>query len=114
MILSTPRAPSSRHSKKKYRCGKSPAPPRSRTIGSWSSWRPSGPTARLKLRLVERRLPSARIRMATESSFTSKESGAQEKILALFAHKPRERLTPAEILRRAGFDRNELQPVVDA
>src|SRR5690349_5869369 len=52
--------------------------------------------------------------MATESSFTSKESGAQEKILALFAHKPRERLTPAEILRRAGFDRNELQPVVDA
>jgi ribonuclease R len=38
---------------------------------------------------------------------------AQQKILDLFADKPRIRLTPAEILRRAGFARDELQPVVD-
>jgi len=52
--------------------------------------------------------------MATEITFASNDTRAQEKILALFAHKPRERLTPAEILRRAGFGRNELQPVIDA
>ncbi|HEX9263744.1 MAG TPA: ribonuclease R [Candidatus Binatia bacterium] len=39
---------------------------------------------------------------------------AQQKILTLFADKPRVRLTPAEILRRAGFARDELQPVVEA
>src|SRR6266550_3413565 len=39
---------------------------------------------------------------------------AQHKILTLFADKPRVRLTPAEILRRAGFARDELQPVVEA
>jgi ribonuclease R len=38
---------------------------------------------------------------------------AQQKILALFAKKPRTRLTPAEILRRAGFNHDELQIVVD-
>ena len=42
------------------------------------------------------------------------ESKAQRKILELFANKPRERLTPAEILRRAGFARDELQSVIDA
>ena len=52
--------------------------------------------------------------MATESNLASTATRAQEKILALFAHKPRERFTPAEILRRAGFGRNELQPVIDA
>lgn len=39
---------------------------------------------------------------------------AQKKILALFADKPRVRLTPAEILRRTDFARDELQPIVDA
>jgi len=39
---------------------------------------------------------------------------AQTKILDLFANKPRERLTPPEIQRRAGFGRDDLQTVVDA
>ncbi len=38
---------------------------------------------------------------------------AQEKILDLFVKKPRLRLTPAQIQRRAGFDPNELQRIVD-
>lgn len=38
---------------------------------------------------------------------------AREKILDLFAKTPKSRLTPAEILRRAGFSRGDLQPVVD-
>lgn len=42
------------------------------------------------------------------------ESGAQKKILALFSAKPRARLTPAEIQRRAGFSATELQSVIDA
>ena len=42
------------------------------------------------------------------------ESTARDKILGLFARKPRERLTPAEILRRAGFARDELQLVIEA
>ena len=42
------------------------------------------------------------------------ESKVGEKILALFARKPRERLTPAEILRRAGLARDELQLVIEA
>src|SRR6267378_3122914 len=42
------------------------------------------------------------------------EPKARGRILDLFAHKPRERLTPAEILRRAGFARDELQLIVDA
>src|SRR5687768_14641670 len=45
---------------------------------------------------------------------SASESKAQEKILALFASKPRERLTPAEIQRRAGFDRDELQLIIEA
>ncbi len=42
------------------------------------------------------------------------ESNAQQKILDLFANKPRERLTPPEIQRRAGFGRDALQSVTDA
>lgn len=41
-------------------------------------------------------------------------SGTQEKILELFAKKPKTRLTPAETLRRGGFGRDGLQSVVDA
>ncbi len=52
--------------------------------------------------------------MPGESRREPNPTGAQERILALFARKPRERLTPAEILRRAGFGRDELQPVIDA
>jgi ribonuclease R len=37
----------------------------------------------------------------------------QRKILELFAQKPKIRLTPAEVLRRAGFSRDDLQVVVD-
>ena len=39
---------------------------------------------------------------------------AEHKILGLFIRKPRERLTPAEIQRRAGFGRDALQSVIDA
>jgi ribonuclease R len=42
------------------------------------------------------------------------DSQTQQKILDLFAKKPRTRLTPPEIQRRAGFERNELQPIIDA
>jgi len=42
------------------------------------------------------------------------ESKLRDKILDFFARKPRERLTPAEILRRAGLARDELQLVVGA
>ena len=53
--------------------------------------------------------------MTTQPNIESaSESKAQRKILELFANKPRERLTPAEILRRAGFARDELQSVIDA
>jgi len=38
----------------------------------------------------------------------------QQRILDLFAKKPRTRLTPVEIQKRAGFGRDELQRVVDA
>jgi ribonuclease R len=37
----------------------------------------------------------------------------RERILDLFARKPKTRLPPAEILRRAGFSRDDLQLVVD-
>ncbi len=37
----------------------------------------------------------------------------RQKILDLFAQKPKTRLTPAEVLRRAGFSRDDLQVVVD-
>ena len=39
---------------------------------------------------------------------------AQEKILALFNKQPRARFTPAELQRRAGFERSDLQAVIDA
>lgn len=39
---------------------------------------------------------------------------AEQKIIRLFAQKPRERLTPPEIQRRAGFGRDALQSVIDA
>src|ERR1043166_1156043 len=39
---------------------------------------------------------------------------AQKKILDLFARKPKTRLTPAEIQRRAGFSADELQVVLDS
>lgn len=38
---------------------------------------------------------------------------ARQRIVDLFAKKPRSRLTPAEILRRAGFSHDELQLVVE-
>ena len=38
----------------------------------------------------------------------------QQRILDLFAKKPKTRLTPVEIQKRAGFGRDELQRVVDA
>jgi ribonuclease R len=38
---------------------------------------------------------------------------AQQKILDLFTRKPRERLTPAEIVRKAGFAHTDLQRVID-
>ena len=41
-------------------------------------------------------------------------SGPQHRILALLRSKPRARLTPAEIQRRAGFSGDELQSVIDA
>jgi ribonuclease R len=37
----------------------------------------------------------------------------RQKILDLFAQKPKTRLTPAEVLRRAGFSRDDLQVVAD-
>ncbi len=40
--------------------------------------------------------------------------GIEQNILELFAQKPRERLTPAEIQRRAGLGRDALQSVIDA
>jgi len=53
--------------------------------------------------------------MARPSDLDSvSEAQAQLKILKLFAKKPKNRLTPAEILRRGGFGRDELQVIVDA
>src|ERR1700752_4212752 len=43
----------------------------------------------------------------------SSSARARQKILALFARSPQTRLTPAEILRRAGFPRDDLQLVVE-
>jgi ribonuclease R len=42
------------------------------------------------------------------------DSQTQQKILDLLAKHPRTRLTPAEIQRRAGFERNDLQLIIDA
>ncbi|HEV8724596.1 MAG TPA: ribonuclease R [Candidatus Binatia bacterium] len=53
--------------------------------------------------------------MARQSDLDSaSETQAQLKILELFAKKPKNRLTPAEILRRGGFGRDELQVIIDA
>ena len=53
--------------------------------------------------------------MATDSeSASSSRLSTRQKILALFARNRRTRLTPAEILRRAGFGRDDLQLVVEA
>ena len=52
--------------------------------------------------------------MKQHPELDSTSQSAEQKILALFANKPRERLTPAEIQRRAGFGRDELQLVIDA
>ena len=53
--------------------------------------------------------------MATDSeSASSSRLSTRQKILALFARNRRTRLTPAEILRRAGFGRDDLQMVVEA
>jgi ribonuclease R len=41
-------------------------------------------------------------------------TSSQKKILDLFAKKPKTRLTPIEIQKRAGFGRNDLQVVVDS
>ena len=48
------------------------------------------------------------------SDDSSKPTGAEQKILQLFARQPRARLTPIEIHRRAGFAGNDLQQVSDA
>jgi ribonuclease R len=48
--------------------------------------------------------------------FTTTASGVEktrQKILDLFAQKPKTRFTPAEVLRRAGFSRDDLQRVLD-
>src|SRR5574341_513470 len=42
------------------------------------------------------------------------DSSTRQKILDLFAKKSRSRLNPAEILRRGGFGRDDLQLVVDS
>src|SRR5574341_1516070 len=42
------------------------------------------------------------------------DSQTQQKILDLFTKKPKARLTPPEIQRRAGFERDGLQPIIDA
>ena len=53
--------------------------------------------------------------MVTDSeSASSSRLSTRQKILALFARNRRTRLTPAEILRRAGFGRDDLQLVVEA
>jgi ribonuclease R len=52
--------------------------------------------------------------MTPKSKAKISASGAQEKILELFAGKPKSRLTPAELFRRGGFGRDGLQSVVDA
>ena len=39
---------------------------------------------------------------------------AQEKILGLLNKQPRGRFTPAELQRRAGFERGDLQAIIDA
>src|ERR671925_194297 len=52
--------------------------------------------------------------MKQHPELDSEFQSAEQKILALFARKPRERLTPAEIQRRGSFGRDDLQLVIDA
>jgi ribonuclease R len=52
--------------------------------------------------------------MSIDSHATSSSSQrSRQKILDLFAKRPRDRLTPAEVVRRAGFSPDDLQLVVD-
>src|SRR5919108_4867919 len=51
--------------------------------------------------------------MKQHPELDSEFQSAEQKILALFSRKPRERLTPAEIQRRASFGRDDLQLVID-
>src|SRR4051812_35181192 len=48
------------------------------------------------------------------SALSATSSGAEQKILNLFARKPKTRLTPAEILRRGGFAPHDLDLVVES
>ncbi|HXV81227.1 MAG TPA: hypothetical protein VEG60_15215, partial [Candidatus Binatia bacterium] len=48
------------------------------------------------------------------SPTASRPKGLRQRILDLFAKKPRTRLTPIEIHKRGGFGREELQTLVDA
>jgi ribonuclease R len=52
--------------------------------------------------------------MTQQSDLVLASQAVPQRILNLFAKKPRERLTPVEIQRRAGFGRDELQLIVDA
>src|SRR6185369_823953 len=52
--------------------------------------------------------------MASSSAASAATSGAEQKILNLFAKKPKTRLTPAEILRRGGFTPDDLDVVVQS
>jgi ribonuclease R len=53
--------------------------------------------------------------MARKSAIAATESSqVREKISGLFSGKPRLRLTPVEIVRRAGFKQDDLQTVIDS
>ncbi|HET7392569.1 MAG TPA: hypothetical protein VFK25_02195, partial [Candidatus Binatia bacterium] len=53
--------------------------------------------------------------MARKSAIAATESPqVREKISDLFKGKPRLRLTPVEIVRRAGFKQDELQTVIES
>ncbi len=49
-----------------------------------------------------------------KADLPARDDNARHKILNLFATKPRQRLTPAEIHRRGGFAANGLQSIIDA
>jgi ribonuclease R len=61
-----------------------------------------------------KRPESPELMTASNSDPKTAESGPRAKILDLFAKKPKARLTPAEILRRGGLNRDGLQSVLDA
>ena len=63
--------------------------------------------------------PNKRVAARTPMSKNSQATApaperTQQRILDLFANKPRMRLTPVEIQKRGGFAPNELQSIVDA